>query len=152
VVAVLKWQSPLLPGQALGVFLFSTGTQLAVFSEQELYSLDTTTGSVTSFDARAVRASGSLVVQGYQIGLGTDIYLLDGPPGGYPTEVVSMDSPTNGELYRYQMGGGTSPSSALTMSVDDSGQPWLRVGLKLVKPLKLSEYRQAKGYNKPGGP
>jgi hypothetical protein len=148
----LKWQSPLLPGQTRAVFLFSTGTQLAAIGDQELYSLSTASGNVTSFDAKAVRPSGSLTVLGFQVGAGTDTYLLNGPPGGYPTEVVSVDSPTNGELYRYQMGGGTSPASALTMSVDDSGQPWLRVGLKLVKPLKLTEYRQARGYNKPAGP
>ncbi|MHB8873044.1 MAG: hypothetical protein ACYC8T_05100 [Myxococcaceae bacterium] len=144
----LKWESPLLPGQTLANFLFSSGNQIAAIGARQMFSLSTANGQVTSFNNTAVIPDGSLTVMAAQVGLGTDFYLLNGPPGGYPIEVVSIDTPANGELYRYQMSGGSSPAAALTMSVDEAGTAWMRIGLKLVKPLALPQYRTVKGANK----
>ncbi|MBI3182183.1 MAG: hypothetical protein HYZ28_08565 [Myxococcales bacterium] len=142
-----RWQSPILTGLVAANIPFSNGSQVAAIAAQHLWFLNATNGQVTNFAGKAIIPDGSLVTLGAQAGLGTDFYVLNGPVGGYPVEIVAVDSPSDGELYRYQMSGGVSPTNALTMAVDDWGAAWLRIGLKLVKPLPLKQYRLVRGAN-----
>lgn len=143
--AALRWRSPSLTGLVLATIPFAGGAQLGCLASQHTWFLDSVTGQVTNREQQPIVADGSLVALGAQAGLGTDFYVLNGPSGGYPTEIIAVDQPRNGEVYRYQMSGGVSPTSALTVAVDDSGAGWLRIGLRLVKPLPLREYRRVRG-------
>lgn len=143
--ATLLWQSAPLTGLVLAALPFSAGSQIAAVASQHLWFLDAATGQVTNHSGQPVSPTGALVAQGIQPGAGSDFYLLNGPWGGFPTELVAVDSPAQGELLRYEIEGGTSPSSALNLAIDDSGAAWVRIGLKLVKLLPLTQYRQVRG-------
>ncbi len=139
--AARRWESPVLEGVVLANVPFANGTQLAAIAANRLTFLDTSNGRVLNLNNKPIVPDGSLVTLGAQPGVGTDFF----PAGGYPVEIVAVDAAGKGELYRYQMNGGLQPGNALTIAVDDAGQAWLRIGLELVKPLPLAQYRLAKG-------
>ena len=141
----LRWKSQLLEGQVLATLPLAHGSQLAAIAAQRLYVLDQATGAVKNKNGAPIVPHGSLVALGAQAGLAQDFYLLSGPANGYATELIGLDSAASGELFRYEMNGGTSPANSLTVAVDDAGRAWMRVGPNLVKPLPLSQYRLARG-------
>jgi len=135
--------------QLTNVIPFSHGNLLAAVGPKGAWFLKAQDGSVVSAGGNPITPSLGLQVLGVQAGLGSDLYLLNGPVLGedvavYPTEVVATDSPEQGELYRFGYGDGTSATTSVTMGIDEGGQAWYRVGADLVKPYALSWYRQIK--------
>ncbi len=145
----LRWQPPTVAGVVRSLFPFAKGSQLAAVTPEGATFFDEATGKVSNLGGKPIRPAGSQVILEVQPGNGTDFFLLDGPANGYPTEVVAIDAPARGELYRYDMGGGSSITDSLTLAVDDGNQAWLRLGTKLVKPLPLTQYRAARGPTSP---
>lgn len=148
--ASLRWVSPLLDAVGLFAVPYSQGTLIAVVADQKTYFLTESNGQVVSFEGKPLTADGALFAHSVQPGLGKDFYVLNGPSRGYPIEIIAVDAPDRGELWRYQLAsGGETPQSALYLAVDDSGQAWVRSGLKQVKPFSLAQYRDTKGANPP---
>lgn len=140
-----RWYSPLFDGALNTVVPFAGSNYLAAAGPFATYFLATADGSVKNNGAQPLRPEGSLQVQGLISGPTTDFYLLDGPAGQWPTEIVATDKPENGELWRVQFGTGESPTAGLFMAIDDGGNLWLRVGANQVKLLSNLEYRTARG-------
>lgn len=140
-----QWTGRTFDGVVNTVVPFSAGNIYAAVGPYQAWFLDAQDGHVLNLGEAPLRPSGSLVILGLQPGLGTDFYLLNGPPSGWAVELVATDNPSAGELWRFSKGSGESPTAGLTMGIDDSGQPWLRVGLDQVKPLSNTEYRAARG-------
>ena len=142
-----KWISPLLDAVIAAAVPFANGTLVAAISQKATFFLSATDGHVVNVFNLPVAPEGALVTLSAQPGNGNDFYLMNGSaaPGSYPTEIVAVDSPQNGELWRVQIEGGTSPSSAMNMAVDEANNVWLRVGPNQIKPLKNAEYRSARG-------
>jgi len=135
--------------QLTNVIPFSHGNLLAAIGPRGAWFLKAQDGSVVSAGGNPITPSLGLQVLGVQAGLASDLYLLNGPVLGedvpvYPTELVAIDTPEQGELYRFGFGDGVSPETSLTMGVDEAGNAWYRVGADLVKPYALSWYRQIK--------
>jgi hypothetical protein len=135
--------------QLTHVIPFSHGNLLAAVGPRGAWFLKAQDGSVVSAGGNPITPSLGLQVLGVQAGLGNDVYLLNGPVLGedvavYPTEVVGVDSPEQGELYRFGFGDGGSAETSLTIGLDEAGNAWYRVGADLVKPYALSWYRQIK--------
>lgn len=144
-----SWVSPLFEAVVVAAVPFANGSLVAAVAGKRTYFLNAQTGAlVNNFDLPII-PDGNLVTLGAQPGNGTDFYLLNGNSGTYPTEIIAVDSPQMGELWRVQIEGGNVPLTALNMAIDEGNQAWLRVGPKLVKPSALTLYRQQKGMNLP---
>ena len=131
-----RWTSPSLGGVVNSALPFSNGTRIAAVAAQRGWFLDASLGTVVNAGGLAITPTGSLITTGVSFGQGSDVYLLNGSGAALPTEIVAIDDPARGEVFRYDM-----PSGTLTVAVDDSGQPWMRVGNDLVKTWPLSQYR-----------
>ncbi len=136
--AALKWQSPTLIGNVVLTMPFASGSVIAAIAHQHTWFLDATNGRVINRDGAAIHPHGALVTMAVQPGKGRDFYLLNGSgqPGSLPLEVVAIDAPEYGELWRYEIAG-----ASMMLGIDASGQSWLRVGQELVKPHPISEYQ-----------
>ncbi len=155
-----RWRSPPLDGIVRFIIPFASGSKVAALSENKVWFLEEssmpTAGSVLNPSGVPSAASGTLLVNGVQTGLSSDFYLLTAPPSPnvntltFATEIIAFDTPANGEVWRYALGGGgDTAQNALTMAIDESGAAWLRVGVNQVKPLTLEEYRTARGSTGP---
>ncbi|MBS1151732.1 MAG: hypothetical protein H6Q89_3430, partial [Myxococcaceae bacterium] len=142
-----SWTSPLLDAVVVAAVPFSNGSLIAAVAGKKTFFLSASTGQILNVYDWPIKPSGSLVTMGAQPGNGTDFYLLNGPAGAYPTEIIAVDSPQNGELWRVQIEGGQTPLSAMNIAIDEGNQAWLRVGTNLVQPSALSLYRTQKGSN-----
>ncbi len=140
-----QWASPMLDSTITAVVPYANDKVIAAIAPDRVYFLDGNTGALISYNSEPLIATGGLSVLMVQPGNGRDFYMLNGPTGGYPTEVVAVDDPASGELWRFTIEGGQSPQQGITMAVDASGQPWLRVGTDQVKPLGLADYRNVRG-------
>ncbi len=134
----LKWQSPTLVGNMVLTLPYANGAVIAAIAHQHTWFLDASTGQVLNRDGRAINPNGALVTMAVQPGKGRDFYLLNGSgqPGSLPLEVVAIDDPSHGELWRYERAG-----TSLMLGIDSAGQSWLRLGQELVKPFPLPEYQ-----------
>ncbi len=145
-----KWVSPLFDEVIAAAVPFSNGSMIAAIGQKHTYFLSAVDGSVINQYMKPIAPDGDLVTMSVQPGAGTDFYLMNGPQTlSYPTEIVAVDSPAEGELWRVQISGGDAPSSAVNLAIDDNKTLWLRIGQNQVKPLTLSQYRMVKGANKP---
>jgi len=136
----LKWATTLTFPGGVGLLLpYAGGSRVAAVTAQHVYFLRAENGFLSG--TGPVDPAGALVAHAVQPGLGRDFYLLFGPNqlGTLPLEIVALDSAETGEVFRYELLGGS-----LTVAVGDDGQPWLRVGRNLVRPLPLTEYRLVK--------
>jgi len=134
--ATLRWTSPSFAESPLLLLPYASGARLAVVTAHHVYFIRTDTGLAAN--PNAINPTGALVANGVQPGNGNDIYLLFGQSQtGLPLEIVGLDSAESGEVFRYGLLAGS-----VTVAIADDGQPWLRVGPKLVRPLPLSTYRQ----------
>ncbi len=144
-----RWTSRIFDGVISNIVPFSGQNFLAAAGPYQVYFLSTTDGTVKNLGEQPLRPEGSLIVHGVQAGAGADFYLLNGPNVStattYPIEIVATDHPTSGELWRFSLGGGETPTSGNYLAVDEGGAVWLRVGAKMVKPLSNAEYRTARG-------
>jgi hypothetical protein len=139
------WESPPLQGDVVAMIPYANGARLAAIAERQAWFLDPTSGAVLNKSKIALAPSGALVVRQVQGGIpgsvngGHEFYIVNGSQSTtQTTEIVAMDRAENGEVFRYTMGGGD-----LSMSLDAAGELWMRVNRKLVKALRLSDYRQA---------
>jgi len=156
----MRWKSPVLDGIVRFIIPFASGSKIAAISENKIWFLEEssqpTAGSVLNPSGVPTTTAGQLFVNGVQTGLSSDFYLLNAPPPpnqntlSFATEIIAFDTPANGEVWRYSMGGGgDTAQNALTMAIDEGGAAWLRVGTSQVKPLTLEEYRTARGATGP---
>lgn len=149
--ASLRWQSPLFDGVATYVVLSTSGGYLAALTQNQVWFLSLTHGGILNASVQGIKASGNLVLHGVQPGLGADFYVLTGPAGTpdatyYPMEIIAVDTPNTGEVWRYSLGAPPrSPQAGITVGIDEAGTSWLRIGLKQVKPLSLESYRLNRG-------
>lgn len=145
-----RWYSQTFPTRLAAIIPFSEGNLIAVLGPFAVYFLDAQTGAVRNLGERPLQPSGSNIVVAAQPGLGSDFYVLTGPNFGdnvasYPNEIIAVDSPASGELWRMEYGSGENSVTGVTMGIDDARNVWLRVGVDLVKPLTNAEYRMARG-------
>ncbi|SEU18656.1 hypothetical protein [Stigmatella erecta] len=142
-----RWtQPPVLPRQIVATVPFANNSRLAAIAPQQVYVLDASTGAVLNKDQAPLTPEGALVVNQVQSGGGGQfpeaLFVLNSAanaPYPAPLEIVATEKAANGELFRYRLNAGS-----MGASVDDEGTLWLRVGTKLVRPLPLSDYRQAR--------
>ncbi|WP_257455790.1 hypothetical protein [Archangium lipolyticum] len=140
-----KWISPDLTGQVAALVPYASGTRLAVIATNRTWFLDTATGQVVNKDKQPLSPTGALVAQQVLPGLDQSFYLFtsgvptESQPIPYPVEIIATDGAEKGEVFRYQVPGGS-----IAGATDDAGTLWLRVGRKLVKPLSLEQYRQVR--------
>lgn len=144
-----RWQTPLFDGVITAIVPYSNGSIISAISAKKTYFFGSANGALLNLGEKAIGATGSLVAHGVQPGTGQDFFLLNGPETGWPTEIVAIDSPQTGEVWRLTIQGGATPLSALTMAIDEGGTTWLRVGPNQVKPLTLPQYRSARGATTP---
>jgi hypothetical protein len=141
-----RWISANLQGSMAALVPYANGTRVAAIGPHHLWSLDAASGAVRSRDNQPLSPEGALVARFAQPGPGNDFYLLNSAaptqsqPYPLPMEILATDAAEKGELFRYQVPGGS-----LYGAVDDGGALWLRVGRKLVKPLSPEQYRVARG-------
>ncbi len=141
-----RWTSDIFTSVVTTVVPYSNGNFIAAASESEVFFLSSTDGTVQNLGKVPLRPTGSLRVKALQPGKGADFYLLNGPNStSYPSEILATDAPARGELWKIAVGSGQTPTTGMFIAIDDSGQPWMRVGLDLIKPLKNSDYRSARG-------
>lgn len=147
--AARRWSSPTFPGMLRLVVPFSANNIYAAIGPFQVYFLSAQTGVVMNLGEQPIRPSGSNFVVGVQPGGGADFYVLTGPDlGGAPSfanEIIGVDSPQQGELWRVNFGSGESPNNGMTIAIDSGNGVWLRAGTDLIKPLPNNEYRMARG-------
>lgn len=144
---VSSWTSPLLDAVVVAAVPFANGSIVAAISGKKTYFLNAQTGALINNFNYPIKPEGMLLTMSVQPGNGTDFYLLNGNAGGYPTEIIAVDSPQAGELWRIRVEGGNVPLAAMNMAIDEGNNAWLRVGQNMVKPSNLAVYRQQKGMN-----
>ncbi len=131
------WTSPLLPGLFDTIYVHES--LVVVAGAAGVFFLDVSTGQPRS--TTAVQPTGNNVMKSLVPGVTDDFYLLTGPAdANFPTEVIAVDRAGTPELWRLNFGAGDTPQSALTVAVDATKQPWLRVGLNSVQPHPASTY------------
>jgi len=129
-------------GGAVAAAPFGAGlSYVAAIGQQTTYFVKTDSGQNVGKDGLPLTASGSLVTYAFQPGKAADFYVLNGGGGALlPTEIIGIDSPQNGELFRVQVPGGS-----LSIALDDDGIGWMRVGNDLMRLFPLSQYRALRG-------
>ena len=133
------WQSVPLQGLALTLVPFGNGL-LAVVCSQATWILNIGNGKVIG---QGILPDGILTTGYFASGTQNDFYIMNGPapspnnPTPLPNEVVGVDSPTAGELFRYQLA-----TDTLSVAVDQGGQSWIRIGSQLIQPWPSSVYRK----------
>ncbi len=134
----LKWQTGPLAGHVLLTVPYFGKSIVAAVAHQHTWFIGAENGHILNKDAQPVQPEGALVTMGVQAGQGKDFYILSGSgqPGTLPTELIAVDAPEFGPLFRYSLHGGS-----LMAGVDDSGQLWMRVNQDLVRTLPLAEYQ-----------
>ncbi|HEX8435739.1 hypothetical protein [Archangium sp.] len=141
----LKWSSNDLTGYVVALVPYADGSRLAVVAARHTWFLNASTGAVVNKDGQSLSPSGALFPRQVVLGANGAFYLLtsgaptDAQPTPWPVEIIATDMAERGELYRYQIPGGS-----IAGATDDSGALWLRVGRKLVKPLALEQYRKVR--------
>jgi hypothetical protein len=144
------WTTNDLAGRMAALLPYNNGSRLAAITTNRFWFLDVknvqgTTAPLINKDQQPLASSGSLVSNTVLAGPGTSsaFYMFnsaaptDSNPHPYPVELIVTDGVEKGELYRYQVPGGS-----VTGALDDSGTLWLRIGPRLVKPYALSWYRE----------
>jgi hypothetical protein len=134
----LIWQSGALQGDVTTTLPYAQHSVLAAVAGQFTWFLDANTGAVLNNQGKPYSPSGAMVTMAVQPGMGRDFYLLNGSgvPGTLPVEVVAIDDPAVGEVFRYSING-----SSIMAGVAEDGQVWLRAGPDLLRPMPLPEYR-----------
>lgn len=145
--AARRWSSPTFGGMLRLVVPFSANNIYAAVGPFQVYFLNAQSGVVMNLGERPIQPSGSNVVLGLQPGGGADFYVLTGPDfaGAFPNEIIAVDTPQQGELWRVNFGSGESPNTGMTIAIDSANAVWLRAGTDLIKPLPNNEYRMARG-------
>jgi hypothetical protein len=143
----LKWRtSAPLTGWMVALVPYASGSRVAAVAANHTWFLDATNGQVVNKGGQSISPTGALVPRQVLVGPDSVFYSFNSvalQPGQTmlpsPVEIVATDLAERGELYRYQLSGGS-----LAGSTDDSGTLWLRVNRKLVRPLSPAQYRQVR--------
>jgi len=143
----LKWRtSTPLQGWMVALVPYASGSRVAAVAANQNWFLDATNGQVVNKGGQSISPTGALVPRQVLVGPDSVFYFFNSAalqPGQTtlpsPVEIVATDLAEKGELYRYQLSGGS-----LAGSTDDSGTLWLRVNRKLVRPLSPAQYRQVR--------
>lgn len=141
------WISSDLPGYMVGLVPYNNGTRVAAITTNRFWFLEardgqSTEGQAVNKDQLPLTSNGALVARFAQPGPGSTFYMFNSKAWGenesppYPVEIVATDAAEKGELFRYQVPGGS-----LYGALDDSNALWLRVGTRLVKPFAPEQYR-----------
>ncbi|MFY0521821.1 hypothetical protein ACN28I_00910 [Archangium gephyra] len=141
------WISEPLPGYMAALVPYNNGTRLAAIGSNRFWFLEardgqSNEGQAVNKDQLPLTPNGALVARFAQQGPGSAFYMFTSAVGTtekpypYPVEIVATDAAEKGELFRYQVPGGS-----LYGALDDSEALWLRVGPKLVKPFAPEQYR-----------
>ncbi|HYO58494.1 hypothetical protein [Archangium sp.] len=149
-MTTLLWESDPLQGYMVALVPYANGSRLAAITTNRFWFLDVKNGSSTlgecvNKDQLPLTSNGALVARFAQPGPpgSSAFYMFNSAagttekPNPYPVEIVATDAAEKGELFRYQVPGGS-----LYGALDDSGELWMRVGSKLVKPLSPAQYRE----------
>jgi hypothetical protein len=140
-----RWLTDL-QGNMAALVPYANGARVAAIGPHHMWLLDAANGQVKNKDNRALSPEGALVARFALPGPGNVFYLLTSAapshsqPYPLPVEILATDAAERGELFRYQVPGGS-----LFGAVDDTNALWLRVGRKLVKPMTPEQYRLARG-------
>ncbi|MFL5321677.1 MAG: hypothetical protein ACJ790_18590 [Myxococcaceae bacterium] len=140
-----RWAASL-DGQVQVVVPFHGGSKLVAAALDRVWFLDANTGAVLNKGGQAIFPSQGLVTLSIEVDKnGQDVYLFNTPipregqtSSPFAVEVVGIDSPAQGEVFRFQL-----DNSSLIGALDDGSpaQLWMRIGPDMVKPLPLAEYR-----------
>jgi hypothetical protein len=155
-----QWVSPAFNGDLTTVVSFSAGNMLALVGAFGTWFFNERDGTILNLTnpgapPQPFRPTGSLYTQGVLPGKTTDFFLVNGPiptaqgQGTFPTEIIAIDNPSRGEVWRLTVEGGSSPGDSLYIAVDDNGQAWMRVGTEQIRPLGMMEYRNQRGATTP---
>lgn len=147
------WITEDLQGYMTALVPYANGTRLAALTTNRFWFLDLRLRDVSNAASRLVNKdrqpltpNGALVTRFAQPGAGaysSTFYMFNSAapttsnPLPYPVEILATDAAEKGELYRYQVPGGS-----LYGALDDAGELWLRVGPRLVKPFAPTWYRE----------
>ncbi|QRK05430.1 hypothetical protein JQX13_35395 [Archangium violaceum] len=145
------WITEDLPGYVTALVPYDNGSRLAALTTNRFWFLDvkdgsSTAGKLVNKDRQPLTPNGALVTRFAQPGAGaysSTFYMFNSAapttsnPLPYPVELLATDAAEKGELYRYQVPGGS-----LYGALDDAGELWLRVGPRLVKPFAPAWYRE----------
>ncbi len=144
-----RWSSPVFTGSLRLVVPFSSNNMYAAIGPFGVWFLSAQDGRVLNLGEAAITPSGSQIVVGVQPGADSDFYVLTGPDLGatpsFASEIIAVDSPQTGEVWRLNYGSGESPLNGMHIGIDDARGVWLRVGTDLIKPRPNTEYRAARG-------
>ncbi len=140
-----KWASAKLPGLLSTVVPFSGGTYVSVSGSKSTYFLSDTDGKVVSLAGQPLVPEDDRFIKAVEPGKGTDFYVLTGPRNGTVSEIIATDKPESGVLWRVAVGAGNNWAGGDWLAVDDAGNVWIRVQNLLVKALKATDYRAARG-------
>jgi len=143
----LQWRtSAPLTGWMVALVPYASGSRVAAVAANHTWFLNATNGQVVNKGGQSISPTGALVPRQVLVGPDSVFYSFNSAalqPGQTmlpsPVEIVATDVAEKGELYRYQLSGGS-----LAGSTDDSGTLWLRVNRKLVRPLSPAQYRQVR--------
>ncbi|WP_146210218.1 hypothetical protein [Vitiosangium sp. GDMCC 1.1324] len=147
------WISADLTGSMAALIPYNNGTRLAALTTNRFWFLDTKNGPTVgrgpvNKEQQPITPNGTLLTRFAQPGppppsaYSGSFYLFNSSasttanPFPFPVEIVATDLAENGELFRYQIPGGS-----LYGALDDSGALWMRVGPRLVKPYAPDWYR-----------
>ncbi|MFT3707477.1 MAG: hypothetical protein QM817_07390 [Archangium sp.] len=148
-----RWSSATFPGMIRLVVPYSANNIYAAIGPYQVWFLESQRGTILNLGEKPITPSGSNVVVGVQPGGGADFYVLTGPDLGmdpsFPNEIIAVDTPQAGELWRVGFGSGESPNNGMTIAIDVGNHVWLRTGQDLIQPLTNADYRAARGPTPP---
>lgn len=143
-----------LPGVIRYLIPFSGNAIVAAISAREVYFLNGTSQSYPPLNNKPIVPSASNIVAGVQWATNGQFYVATRPPTmPQPNELIGIDSPQAGELWRLSYGGGSSTADGVNLTVAGNDAPpadtslfvWVRLGLDLAKLQSPSWYRGRRG-------
>lgn len=142
-----------LPGVFQYLIPFSGNAIVAALSAKAVYFLNGTTPAYTPLNTKPLVPSATNVVAGVQWATNGQFYVATRPPTmPQPNELIGIDSPQAGELWRMNWGSGSNTFDGVNLTVagnDSSGDTslfvWVRLGPDLVKLQSPSWYRARRG-------
>jgi hypothetical protein len=132
------WHSTPFPVEIQRALPFANGTKIAAVADKQVWFLNADGTAINP--GKPISAHGSYVVLKAEMGPRQELYLLTGPVPANPnvlpaSEVITLRTPEEGALVRYQVGSGT-----VMIRADDGGQPWLQVNGLLARMLSADQY------------
>ncbi len=143
-----------LPGVFQYIIPFSGNAIVAALSAKAVYFLNGTTPNYTPLNNNPLIPTPGNVVAGVQWATNGQFYVATRPASQpQPNELIGIDTPQAGELWRMNWGGGTNTFDGVNLTVAGNDAPpsdtslfvWVRLGPDLVKLQSPSWYRGRRG-------